>query len=449
MQMILAGDATTYSEISYKQFIYNCNLLPCERQYTVPVNSMDDIQLYVYFGAVKPTTMDFAMVGRCNGNMNVITSLITSNYIIAQLPDGTWYGVFKCFNNIGDLSCFLITAAFTIGAGEVRYFTEDYCVNDCDDLMEIRACYPQNATTLGFDANGIYYGLPNGDLSQALGNTAIRYFHIYNVRQGWLIKTSQKVTFKTNLLRNFRSVLEQITEFRCELVPEWYSEYILAVLARGYVFINNRFWLLDQTNFELNDEDARLWKPWAQMKDTTKLFFGCDASVCAVCCCIPTDVSVEVDLICCTPTEVSATNENRDPYISGTVDYSSDGGGEEACAVLHFVFDFPTYAGTQLSIGYTKYDAGTSGSVSDYGCDIVPHPVNPCARVDAFIIDVPEGITELSIGAITCIPNEDGGAPFLYVPIGEITILYIQASLPAGKIADFTLITPGLTLINS
>lgn len=346
MRLILAGDTGLYGPTDYKYFIYNCNRNRCQHKYTVPIPDLSKLQFFVYFGAKKPVTVAFELVSTCsngcsyydvtnnsdepvrfpfttcNGimvdgfiesgvtnhiyaqigtvfatenvsvvNLGVSGDTIAQDYVIGQLPNGQWYGVFKNFTVPVDFdpTCFVVTAVFTFDDdSEIRYFSEEICIETCLSLMEIKACFPEKATTLGFDVNPtnkIYFGYHNGDPADLLGDEAVRYFHKFYVRLGYLINVSKKTTFKYNLSRNFRTEVEYLWELRCELVPEFYSDYLMATVARGEITVRETMllaakkWRLSDSAFELVDDDAKLWKPVCTLQEVMRQFFGCDECV--------------------------------------------------------------------------------------------------------------------------------------------------------------------------
>lgn len=356
MKLILAGDGATYSKNDFQPFINNCNLGKCERRYTIPIPELSALQFYVYFGANRPTTIEIDLVSTCvpqipcfsytitnttdafarwggitcngvmidaglaggasvtgcyrEGSINVgegftvvkgadcnRVELQAQDYVVGQDANGMWYGVFKNFIVVGEYnpSCFIVS--FLID--DKRYFSEEYCIEaTCIPLTELRACYPDNMSLLGFDMQNIYYGYHTGEPSIALGDVAIRYYHRLFVRDGQVVRTSNKTTFKVNRTRNFRSQVEKLFELRCEFVPEWYSDYIMAVVARGVVEVAlkvgdaRKKYVLNDTLFELVDEDSKLWKPFAKFIQVFRHFFGCDEGACVRQCMLAPD---EVD----------------------------------------------------------------------------------------------------------------------------------------------------------
>jgi len=278
---------TAVAANQYPAYVHNClRNAACERSYSAPLPGVPYLQTYVDFGDDKPEAIEFTLVDTCTGTTEQI---VASNYVVGQTPEGNWYGVFKYFNSpVVPVTTFVVhlSAFVDLGAGplvERTWFTQMLMVEPCDPLMKIKSCQPEGATTTGFDINGVYYGLPvNLDY---LGIAEVRFFHIAYVRTGKVRELSNKATFKSSLYRTFRSTIEKIYQIETELVPKWYKDELLAIYSRGAVNIDDtKTYLVSDLNFEgLNDDDLT-WKPFAQLRETFRLFFGCDDSECIECC---------------------------------------------------------------------------------------------------------------------------------------------------------------------
>ena len=270
----------------YAGYIHNCQRnAQCEPSYLAPLPGVPYLELYVPFGSAKPLTMEFHLVDICDGSQEQI---FPSNFVAGQDPDGNWYGVFKYFNApITDRTSFVVWLSSIVFTGtsyvERTFFSEALMVEPCAPLTKIKACQPELATTTGFDVNGLYYGLPQN--ADYLGNASVRYFHIAYVRQGKVRELSNKATFKSSLLRNFRTTVEKVHQLETELVPKWYKDELLAIYARGAISVNDgATMLVSDLNFEAINDDDLTWKPYAQLKATYRLYFGCDESDCPECC---------------------------------------------------------------------------------------------------------------------------------------------------------------------
>lgn len=270
----------------YTAYVHNCiRNASCELSFLAPLPGLPYLQLYVPFGSERPTTQEFVLVDLCTGNQQPIVS---SNYIIGQDPEGNWYGVFKNFNTSADVTSFVIWFSSIVFTGaayvERTFFSEALIIEPCLPLTKIKACHPEQATTTGFDINGVYYGLPV-DEDEAMGNPGVRYFHIAYVRLGKVRELSNKATFKSSIYRNFRTTVEKIHQLETELVPKWYKDELLAIYARGAISVNDGpTFLVSDLAIEPINEDDLTWKPFAQLKETFRLYFGCDESECIECC---------------------------------------------------------------------------------------------------------------------------------------------------------------------
>jgi hypothetical protein len=284
MKMIPTPTVAATSD--YPAYVHNClRDAKCEPSWSAPLPGVPYLQLYVEYGANPPAAVEFTLRDVCAGTDEQI---FPSNYIVGKTPEGVWYGVFKYFNSpLTPVTAFVVRhyALLDAPAGLVpaTWFSEMIVVEPCLPLTKVKACYPEGATVTGFDSNGVYYGLPtNVDF---LGQDGIRFFHIAYVRLGKVKEMSNKATFKSSLVANFRTTLERIYQLETELTPKWYKDELLAIYLRGAIQIDDgTTYLVSDLNFEAINEDDVTWKPFAQLKATTRLYFGCDASECVECC---------------------------------------------------------------------------------------------------------------------------------------------------------------------
>lgn len=297
---------TAVAATQYTAFIHNClRNASCEPSWSAPLPGVPYTQLYVDFGIYKPVMVEFQLINACTGAQEQI---FPSNYVVGQTPDGNWYGVFKYFNSpVTPVTTFVVWLSATVttpaGIQERTFFSEMLMDEPCAPLTKVKSCHPEGATTTGFDINGVYYGLPENE--DFLGMGLIRYFHIAYVRLGKVRELSNKATFKSSLLANFRSTIEKIHQLETELVPKWYKDELLAIYSRGAIQVNDgQPFIVSDINFEALNDDDLTWKPFAQLKETFRLFYGCDASEC---------------IECCTPQIISATVTSEDaPSESGS-----------------------------------------------------------------------------------------------------------------------------------
>lgn len=280
MKMI---DGGTSPINQFAKYSYNCNLGRCKRAYLAPLPSFTDLQLYVRFGTLKPVTYTFTVINLCS---QVQTTVVTADCKIIAHNGDYWYGVFKGFTPTVDYPMFIVALAVVFDDDSTRtFFSEQYDQsNSCATLTKVSVCYPDNYNAE--DMNGIYIGEPSED-EEIIGGTLVRYQHAFWIRDTEIIETQNKITFTSNATKNFASKLNRIYEFRTELVPGWYKDYLLSVYFRGQFAING-------TNTKASDlacenilEEADLWKPWAKIDKEDKGSFGCAPITCADDCCIP------------------------------------------------------------------------------------------------------------------------------------------------------------------
>src|SRR3982751_1618329 len=116
---------------NYKAYVSNCtqNQMP----YKIPVSSLADVQLYINIGTTQPTTVQYELLHTC-GPFAGITESITPDYVVAQDKNNNWYGVFKNFTGASTPVCFVV--AITLDSQ--IYFSEEYCIENCDDLTLLK-----------------------------------------------------------------------------------------------------------------------------------------------------------------------------------------------------------------------------------------------------------------------------------------------------------------------
>jgi hypothetical protein len=266
MKMLLASTANI---MNYAPYSRNCNISNVGRRYLAPVPGIADVQLFVNFGSTQPTSFEFSVMDLCHPSQSAPAT--TDCYVIGW-NGAYWYGVFKNFVTTGLYSSFL----FALTTGSKIYFSEQYQVEtDCDTLTKVSVCYPSNYNAE--DVNGIYIGL--ADLTKPhSGNSTIFYHHNFWTRQGEIIEKSNKITFTSNPRKNFATNLVKNFEFRPELVPGWYKDYLLSVYFRGDILINGVHALVTDLAFE--DVDVDYWKAYAVLGKEVKGAFGCSPFDC-------------------------------------------------------------------------------------------------------------------------------------------------------------------------
>lgn len=263
----------------YTGYVHNCTRnAACELPFLAALPAVSALQTYVDFGADLPGDFEFTLIDHCTG---ATEQIVPSEYVVGQTPELGYYGVFRLFNNPATpVTAFVVY----LQAGGKTFFTQMLMVEPCAPLTKVKACYPQAATVTGFDVNGIYYGLPFGGASAGDGN--IRYFHTAWVRNGKLRELSNKATFKSSIYINFRTTVEKIHQFEPgEVVAKWFKDVLLGVYTRGAISVNDGpVYIVSDLNFEAINDDDLSWKPYAQVKETFNLYFGCDDGLCEECC---------------------------------------------------------------------------------------------------------------------------------------------------------------------
>lgn len=341
----------------YANYVHNCKRDPAvELPFAAPLPSVADLQLYVDFGDSAPGGVEIDIIDICTG---AIEQIFYDAFVVGMTPEGNHYGVFKKFT----APSFPVTSFavwLSIDGGTGTWFSELFEVDPCAALMKIKSCHPENATTTGFDVNGIYYGMPvNGDF---LGTSSVRYFHIAWLRQAKVRELSNKAVFKSSMTKNFRTTIEKIYQVESAFVAKWYKDVLLAVYSRGVISVDEgKKYIVSDLAFEALNENDLTWKPFAQLKETFRLFYGCDESLCGDCC-SPSGVvatltqdggdssnvqSLEPPNECCSPEVISAVLV-QDGGNSGD-ESGPSGGGESSGELLGLRLGFDDIANVPVA----------------------------------------------------------------------------------------------------
>ncbi len=280
------GDISNYTS-------YTSNCTKNQKPYRIPIGGVSDVQLYIDIGSVKPTTVQYQLIDTCGSSG--IQTIVPGEYVIAQKKDNEWYGVFRGFaaENAG---CFVIA----ITLDDQIYFSEEYCIeNSCANLMFLESCYGHLDADVSTDCEGIYFGVHAGT-GDPLGDTTIAYKHKVFIRDGEVVLSSIKNSFKQGRTRTFRTEKEKIYQFTAEFIPEWYLSEIDSVFFRGEVYINEIRYLLNETQYEKIEDCKSQWKPAVTLKENCYQSFSCEADPCAAVeeeCCDPTIISTSVEIV--------------------------------------------------------------------------------------------------------------------------------------------------------
>lgn len=268
----------TGSISNYGSYVKNCTLR--QRPYKIPVNNLQDVQLYIAIGSM-PDTVQYQLIHTCGPYAGTIETLTTSTYIIGQDYNFDWYGVFReLTGNAYPLNCFAIAVTLTFGISEQIYFSEEYCVeSDCNDLTLIKGCYGNLDNRISFDSEGIYFGTHAGE-GAPMGDATVVYKHQLLMRGVEVTLSSIKNTFKQGRTRNFRTEKEKIYQFWGEIIPEWYLPEIDSVFNRGEVYVGETRYLVNDTQFEKLEECYKTWKPTATFKESFYQSFSCEVDPC-------------------------------------------------------------------------------------------------------------------------------------------------------------------------
>lgn len=417
--MTPAGSATI---ADWKTYSKNCNVGRCGLKYLAPVPTLADVHLFVNFGAIKPTSVTWKIINLCdyteNETITTDTSVIASN-------GSYYYGIFKNFTG-SSYTSFIIMATTDVG----NFFSEQYELpTACDSFVKVSVCYPYNYNAE--DLNGIYVGTPDMSLPHT-GNTDIFYHHDFWVRQGEVIETSNKISFTASAVKNFASKLDRLFEFRPELVPGWYKDYLLSVYFRGDMYINGVHVLV--TDLNIDDVDVDVWKPYAILTKEIKGGFGCATTVCSSDACVAVSIAT-----------FDFYDASKDvPYylvvpLGGSLDYVLSDVTKPAWMEINIVGKTIVFSGTP-TIG----DVGDSlvsfkitnpcGSVTIESKEITVLSVTPEVEVTGTLTNTAKKITVTMSSTVPC--DSEFGIYGTYDLAGTPTEFFINITVAAGELTN-------------
>jgi hypothetical protein len=308
MKLHYAGAVVGEVIPSWVNFLYNCTRnKKCQRRFDIPITGFSDLQLYVDLPG-KPTLIEANVIALTE----IEYPLTFTTYVVGQQPSNAWYGVFGGATPVfgpDTVNCFFIRIIFTIGGTEHVYYSEQFSIEQtggsCDPLTYLQACYPNVLTNADArDCNGVYYGF-HGGTDEPLGEINYRYFHWAYVRMGDITESKAKLTFTLfNNRTNYKTLVEEESQFIFELVPAFYKKILLGVFALGNIRIGGVAWTLaPEQDFAVVDNDSKLWKMDVLLSEKyCEQSFDCGDRDCGL-------------IECCDPEFINATVEDQ-PEVS-------------------------------------------------------------------------------------------------------------------------------------
>gem|GEM_PF-5869914 len=279
--MIYAGLSSSPNAVPEK-WLYNCTRnTACQKPFYIPIIDFSDFVLYFDFPD-KPSLYTINIIP-CDDTPFEINTL-SCNFVIAQKPDNSWYGIFTQFDSSSFpvLTRFYIDATFTINGSDYRYFSNQFEFDLCAPVTKIEACY--NDPSIGadaYDCNGVYYGFHAGT-GVAVGNTLLRYFHHAYVKYAEVIETSNKMSFTLfNSQIAYRNFFTRLYDFQFELVPTFYKDILVAIFNRGNIGINSiEYTLSDSQDFTITNDSLKWWKMDIKLSSLCRQWFSCTPTTC-------------------------------------------------------------------------------------------------------------------------------------------------------------------------
>ncbi len=280
MKMIYAG-STDGPRVAPENYLYNCTRnKACEKPFYIPIQSLGDLFIYFDFPFGQPSAFEMT-IEACNGNSY---PLLFCNYVIAQKPDNTWYGIFAASDsdtNFTGISFYLKAVFIGPGGLSYTYYSNEYKIDACDALMKISSCYNDTQSPFAFDCNGIYYGYHAGT-GEALGNDLLRYYHSAFVRMGEVLELSNKLSISLfNSRTAYKNFFTRDYLLQFELVPTFYKNILIGVFNRGNIDIDGAGYTLNESQeIKPANGNAKLWKVDITLTTLCKQFFSCTPTVC-------------------------------------------------------------------------------------------------------------------------------------------------------------------------
>lgn len=280
MKLIFAGQGETVQP--FTNLLFNCTRNPkCQRAFYVPVNDFSDIVFYTDLPG-SPTVTLIEVLNVCEiGNVG---TAVSTQYVAGIKPDLSWYGVFGGLvvtPPVGVIyNRFFFRFTFTVGGEDYVYYSEQFEFPYCEDLMELKGCYPNEEPGVeAFDCNGIYYGYTTGEF---LGDENFRYFHWAFLRMASVIEQRNKMSFTAfNNKRIYKTIFNREWLLEHEFVPTFYKDVLIGIYNRGNIRINGTEWkLAESQDISILDVDSKLWRMDMILDSECKQIFGCQPADC-------------------------------------------------------------------------------------------------------------------------------------------------------------------------
>lgn len=282
MKMMYAGLSSNPEAIA-ENFLFNCIKNKCQKKFLVPINDLSDVMLFVSLPGPL-TVFSFDIIGCDATGMPVDEVSISCNYSIGSDGNGNYFGIFTGFTTMSDLKTFYIKLTATYSGSDYIYFTQQYEVSSCEQLMLLEACYPlpesEIATIALYDCNGIYYGPAVG----GIGNPDLKYVHKAYARQGVIYESANKMSFTMfNSTKGYKNQFTRQWNFECESLPAFYKDVLAGIFNRGTVSFNNvEYTLAESQELAPLDSSNQLWPIDIKLQSICNNYFGCGVEDCNI-----------------------------------------------------------------------------------------------------------------------------------------------------------------------
>lgn len=230
----------------------------------------------------KPLTFEVHLINLCDETTEIV---LFDRSVIAQDDNNRYYFVGDGLLVQSLPTRYRIAIKFDFDCHFQWFYSEVYSSQTvCTTYKLIEA--------IGDIADNVYSGLPKGDIA---GDSSLFYIHRAYLESAELKLIGYKMSFSRNSRRNFKTEKEKTYELRPKLVPQWYMDYLFDIYSRGDIAIDQRMYTISSLQSKLINECEETWKPWVQLVETDKRYFGCESRV-------PDLLIDEVEDVSCCPT---------------------------------------------------------------------------------------------------------------------------------------------------
>ncbi len=209
-----------------------------------------------------------------------------------------YYANYLGFKELPEYDSFYVYFEVTYNDNSIeRFFSQDFLKERCENVAIIEACYSENDNS-GYDSDGNYLGLP---VDAIFGNSDLRYYHMYPVRELTTMYQGNNLTYKT--LNNGSKVVKTTTEktyqISYEVLPYWYDEEVVKAFEKGVVNVLGKQYTLKEFKAEPvgNPSCSRVYNT-VTASEIKNISMSCGTAECQTFFCVPTTWSATIFPVC-------------------------------------------------------------------------------------------------------------------------------------------------------